>query len=142
MVTSTTLEIEKTLDPHDWEGLRELGHRMVDDMLSYLRRVGERPAWQPIPEEVKKTYSASVPREGVGAEAAYEEFQRTILPYPLGNIHPRFWSWVCGTGTPGAMLAELLTAAMNSNVHGGEQSAIYIEQQVISWMKQALGYAP
>lgn len=29
---------------------------------------------------------------------------------------------------------------MNSNVHGGEQSAIYIEQQVISWLKQALGF--
>jgi len=134
--------IEKTLDPQDWEEVKELGHRMVDDMVSYLQTIRERPVWQPIPAETKKSYSDPVPLRGVGGEAAYAEFKRDILPYPLGNIHPRFWSWVCGTGTPGSMLAEMLCAAMNSNVHGGEQSAIYIEQQVISWMKQALGYAP
>ena len=113
---------------------------MVDDMLSYLRTVGERPVWQPIPAEIKNSYSEPVPVEGSGADAAYAEFQRTILPFPIGNIHPRFWSWVCGTGTPGGMLAELLAGAMNSNVHAGEQSPIYIEQQVISWLKQALGF--
>jgi glutamate/tyrosine decarboxylase-like PLP-dependent enzyme len=113
---------------------------MVDDMLSYLRKVGERPVWQPIPAEIKNSYSEPVPLQGAGAEAAYTEFQRTILPFPIGNIHPRFWSWVCGTGTPGAMLADMLAAAMNSNVHSGEQSPVYIEQQVISWLKQALGF--
>lgn len=138
----TQITLEKTLDPQNWEGLRVLGHQMVDEMLSYLRTVSERPVWQPIPADVKQSYSEPVPLEGVGAEAAYAEFKQNVLPFPLGNIHPRFWSWVCGTGTPGSMLAEMLCAAMNSNVHGGEQSPIYIEQQVISWMKQALGYAP
>ena len=138
--TSTLTGAEKTLDPHNWEELRALAHRMVDDMISYLRTVGERPVWQPIPETVKESYTDPVPLAGGGAEAAYADFKRTILPYPIGNIHPRFWSWVCGTGTPGSMLAEMLCAAMNSNVHGGEQSPIYIEQQVISWLKQALGF--
>ena len=140
-VAETTIT-EKTLDPQSWEELRTLGHQMVDEMLSYLETVGERPVWQPIPAEVKQTFADPIPREGIGAEATYAEFKRNVLPFPLGNIHPRFWSWVCGTGTPGSMLAEMLAAAMNSNVHGGEQSPIYIEQQVISWMKQALGFAP
>jgi glutamate/tyrosine decarboxylase-like PLP-dependent enzyme len=138
----TQTAIDKTLDPQNWEEFRELGHRMVDEMLSYLRNVGQRPVWQPIPADVKRRYAEPVPTEGAGVEAVYEEFKRIVLPYPLGNIHPRFWSWVCGTGTPGSMLAEMLCAAMNSNVHGGEQSPIYIEQQLISWLKQALGYAP
>lgn len=138
----TQIAIEKTLDPQNWEELRLLGHRMVDEMLAYLQTVGQRPVWQPIPADVKRSYAEPVPIKGIGPEAAYAEFKRNVLPYPLGNIHPRFWSWVCGTGTPGSMLAEMLCAAMNSNVHGGEQSPIYIEQQVISWMKQALGYAP
>jgi len=138
----TQITTEKTLDPQNWEEFRALGHQMVDEMLSYLRTVGERPVWQPIPADVKRSYAGPVPTEGLGAEAAYADFKQNVLPYPLGNIHPRFWSWVCGTGTPGSMLAELLCAAMNSNVHGGEQSPIYIEQQVISWLKQALGYAP
>lgn len=140
MLTSTVMKPEKTLDPQDWSSLRQIGHQMVDEMLSYLESVRQRPVWQPIPEEVKAKYRESVPLNGQGIESAYAEFKRDILPFPIGNIHPRFWSWVCGSGTPGAMLAEMLAAAMNSNLHGGEQSAIYIEQQVISWMKQALGF--
>lgn len=27
---------EESLDPEDWDALRALGHRMVDDMLNYL----------------------------------------------------------------------------------------------------------
>ena len=30
---------EETLDPEDWEAVRTLGHRMVDDTLDYLRTV-------------------------------------------------------------------------------------------------------
>ena len=37
---------EESLDPGDWEGLRMLGHRMVDDALEYLRTVRERRVWQ------------------------------------------------------------------------------------------------
>lgn len=24
----------------------------------------------------------------------------TVMPYPRGNIHPRFWGWVNGSGLP------------------------------------------
>ena len=33
----------ETLDPEDWDAMRALGHRMVDDAVSYLETVGERP---------------------------------------------------------------------------------------------------
>ncbi len=134
---------ERTLDPqtpHDWHALRALGHRMVDDMLEYLENVRERPVWQRVPDDTRTHFSQSIPREPEGAVSAYEEFRQHILPYPLGNIHPRFWSWVCGTGSAGGMLAEMLAAGMNSNVHGGDHAAVYVEQQVLSWLKEALGY--
>jgi len=140
MSTSIATELEATLDPQEWSGLRALGHQMVDEMFSYLETIRERPVWKPVPEDVKARLSESVPLEPQGAETAYLDFKDNVLPYPLGNIHPRFWSWVCGTGTPGAMLAEMLCAGMNSNVHGGDHAAIYVEQQVLLWLKQALGY--
>jgi aromatic-L-amino-acid/L-tryptophan decarboxylase len=136
----TAVELELGLDPQNWTALRELGHRMIDDMFSYLESIGERPAWQPIPEHVKRTFADPVPMEPQGAQSAYDEFRRNILPYPTGNIHPRFWSWVSGTGSAGGMLAELLSAAMNSSAHGGDHAAVYVERQVVSWLKQALGY--
>jgi aromatic-L-amino-acid/L-tryptophan decarboxylase len=137
---SATAVRKVSLDPQDWTALRELGHRMIDDMFSYLENIGERPVWQPIPDSIKRTFTDPVPMEPQGAQAAYEQFCQNILPYPTGNIHPRFWSWVSGTGSAGGMLAELLSGAMNSSGHGGDHAAVYVERQVVSWLKQALGY--
>jgi aromatic-L-amino-acid decarboxylase len=131
---------ETGLDPASWDEMRGLGHRMVDDMMDYLRGVRERPAWTPIPQEAKDALSAPLPVEPQGAEAAYADFARHVLPYPTGNIHPRFWGWVMGTGTPLGMLADMLAGAMNSNAWGGEQSAAYVEAQVLEWFRQAMDF--
>jgi aromatic-L-amino-acid/L-tryptophan decarboxylase len=138
---SATIEVqtEETLDPQDWDSLRELGHQMVDDMFAFLESVRERPAWQRVPDAVRERLSTPVPMQAQGAEAAYREFKENVLPYPI-SIHPRFWAWVCGTGSAGGMLAEMLAAAMNSSPHGAEQSSVYVELQVLSWLKHALGY--
>jgi aromatic-L-amino-acid decarboxylase len=108
--------------------------------MTYLETVRERPAWQPIPEEVKAHLRQPVPLEPEGAEDAYQDFLQNILPYPLGNIHPRFWGWVIGTGTPFGMLAEMLAAGMNPNLGGGEHIANRVEAQVLDWCKEMLGY--
>ena len=63
-----------------------------------------------------------------------------VLPFPIGNQHPRFWGWVHGTSAPFGMLAEMLAAGMNPNAGFGEQSAVYVEQQVLDWCKEMLGF--
>lgn len=131
---------EESLDPEDWDALRELGHRMVDDMLTYLQTVRERPAWQPIPDQVKEQLHQPLPLEPQGVEAAYQDFVTNVLPYPLGNIHPRFWGWVIGTGTPFGVLAEMLAATMNPNMGGGDHVANDVERQVLDWCKEMLGF--
>lgn len=132
--------VEQTLDPQDWSSLRTLAHQMVDEMMSYLEDIREGPSWQPLPEDVKASFAEPLPLEPQGAEAAYRDFKKNVLPFPMGNIHPRFWAWVTGSGTPGGMLADMLASGMNSSVHGGDHAAIYVEQQVLAWLKQALGY--
>ena len=131
---------ELTLDPEDWENLKTLGHEMLDDMVDHLRDIRKQPVWQQIPNEVKLRFNKSVPIEPNDRETIYKEFKENILPYPLGNIHPRFWGWVVGSGTPFGILIEMLTATMNTNVAGGEQIANYVETQVIKWTKEMLGY--
>ena len=131
---------ERTLDPDDWAAMRALGHRMVDDMLGYLEHVRERPIWQPVPAESRTALRRPLPRAPEGAERAYEDFLEHVLPYPMGNIHPRFWGWVIGTGSPLGALSELLAATMNPNVGGGDHGATYVEAQVLDWCKEMLGY--
>ena len=140
MSATASLQLEQGLDPQDWTSLRELGHQMVEDMVAYLENVAQRPVWQAVPQWVKTSFTEHIPQEPMDADLVYDEFRKNILPYPTGNIHPRFWSWVSGTGSAGGMLAELLTGAMNCSAHGGDHAAVYVERQVLSWLKEALGY--
>lgn len=133
---------EISLDPADargWEELRALGHRMVDDMLEYLRTARDRPVWRSVPPEVRARLSGSAPREATPAAAVYEEFKRDVLPYPTGNIHPRFWGWVIGTGTPLGMLADMLASGMNPQVAEFDDAPAVVENQVIRWFVELLG---
>ena len=131
---------EETLDPDDWQSLRDLGHQMIDDMLDYLENVRQRPVWQPIPAEVKTFLSQPLPKDPQGEASVYKEFTEYILPHPMGNIHPRFWGWVIGTGSPLGMLAEMLAAGINPNLGGADHVANYVENQVIAWCKEMLRY--
>ena len=136
----TMMFAEESLDPSDWDGLKALGHKMVDDMFDYLATLRRQPVWQPMPDEVKARFKLPIPHEPQGAENAYYEFQRDVLPYAMGNPHPRFWAWVMGNGTPIAMLAEMLAAGVNPNVGGASHSGNEVESQVLEWWKTALGY--
>jgi len=131
----------ETLDPEDWGAMRELGHKMVDDMLDYIETVADRRPWQRAPESVKAHFDAGVPLYPQPADQVYEEFLEYVLPYPIGNIHPRFWGWIFGTGTVMGALAEFLAAAMNTNAGDiDHHSANHVEKQVLSWVKEMLAY--
>ena len=132
----------ETLDPENWDDMRVLAHRMVDDALTYLETVRERPAWQPVPEDVAACFKEKAPHEPAGSKAAYQEFVKNILPYPMGTIHPRFWAWYMGSGTVTGALADFLAAVMNSNLGGGSHAANLVEEQVVDWMKEILGLPP
>jgi len=135
------VESEETLDPDDWESMRKLGHKMLNDMLDYMETVRERPVWQHVPERVKAHFRSPVPHDPQPPEEIYKEFVEKVLPYPIGNIHPRFWGWILGTGTVMGAFAELLAASMNTNTGGGANHiANHVEKQVIDWIKEMLGY--
>ena len=127
---------QESLDPEDWPALRALGHRMLDDMMTYLESVRERYVWQPMPDEIRRHFDTPLPEEGSPAEEVYEEFRQNVLPYPMGNIHPRFWGWVMGNNTPVAVLADMLASGINPNMGGGDHAGTRVEDQVIEWCKE------
>ncbi len=135
-----THQAYETLDPENWDEMRTLAHRMVDDAITYLQTVRERPVWQPVPDEVAAKFNIPAPHEPIGADAAYKEFSDTILPYPMGNIHPRFWGWYMGAGTVFGALADFMAAIMNPNLGGGNHAANLVEDQVINWIKEMLNF--
>jgi glutamate/tyrosine decarboxylase-like PLP-dependent enzyme len=130
---------QESLDPEDWDAMRTLAHRMVDDALTQLETVRERPVWQPMPADMATHFAGPAPTAPAGAEAAYQEFLDTIAPYPMGTPHPRFWAWYMGSGTVISALADFLAGMMNSNLGGGNHAANLVEEQVINWLKSLLG---
>lgn len=133
---------EETLDPKNWKEMRELGHRMLDDMLDYLSTVRDKPAWQPVPQSVKAHLEQPLPTQPTDPGVVYEEFVQNVLPYTNGNRHPRFWGWVQGNGTVLGMLSDMLASGMNPHMAGFDQAPKLVEQQVLAWLTELMGMPP
>ncbi len=135
--------LEETFDPRtpeEWAAFRTLAVRMVDDMLAHLADLPAQPTWRPMPDDVRAALAGQpVPRAGVGAAAAYADFAAQVMPYPNGNLHPRFWGWVEGTGTPLGMMADMLAAGLNPHLGGFDHAPALVEHQVVAWMGELLG---
>jgi aromatic-L-amino-acid decarboxylase len=140
MKTVSEKKKEQSLDPINWDDLKSTGHIMVDDMIDFLQTLRNQPVWQKPPQKVKEFFNSSLPVESKNINEVYDDFKENILPYYTGNIHPRFWGWVMGAGTPQAMLYEMLAAGMNSNVNIGDVSPMYVDRQVINWCKEIIGF--
>ncbi len=132
---------EETLDPEDWDAMRALGHRMVDDTMDYIMTIRDRPIWQHAPPEVKSRFEGPPPVGPELPEEVYREYIQSILPYQVGNSHPRFWGWVAGCGTVMGTYAEMLAASTDS-VSGSfaYMSNNYVEMQVVDWCRELLGF--
>jgi aromatic-L-amino-acid decarboxylase len=129
-----------TLDPDDWEEFRRLAHRMVDDMLDHLATLRDQPVWTPMPPAVRTALDEPLPIEGEGAERVYQSFTENVLPYPNGNLHPRFFGWVQGNGTPLGMMADMLAAGITPHMAGFNQAPALVEERVIRWLVELMGF--
>ena len=132
--------IEESLDPHDWEALRDLSHRIVDDAIDYVRDVRDRPVWQPMPDKALQRFREPLPDGPKAIETVYQTLAEDMLPYPMGNIHPRFWMWYMGSGNFTGALGDFLAAILGSNLGGGNHAAALIDQQVVDWFRQIVGF--
>lgn len=131
--------IEETLDPEDWESSRKLAHKMVDDAIQHLATVRERGVWQEMPDTVRAHFDTPVPKTPITLEAVYDELRETLLPYSMGNIHPRFWGWYMGSSSFTGALGDFLAAVDGSNLGGGNTAAAMMDSQVVNWFKEMMG---
>lgn len=127
-----------SLDPKNWKAFRKTAHAMLDVSLDRMESSCEGRVWTPVTDELAKNIREPLPlgpSEYEDITVALEE----IIPYAPGNIHPRFFGWVNGAGTPSNILAEMAGAAMNVNAGSRNHVAPHIEQQVIRWMAEVMG---
>lgn len=130
----------ETLDPQDWDAMRRLAHRIMDDALDHIRSARERPVWRPVPADVATRLTAPAPALPSDPAAVYEEFKRDIMAYPMNTTHPRFWAWYMGSGTVMGALADLLASTLNPNLGGANHVAPLVEKQVVGWIRDMVGF--
>lgn len=132
--------IEETLDPDDWAATEALSHQIVGDAVGYLRDVRDRSPWQAMPPAVRAAFTEPVPHGPSPLADVYRAVTENLMPYPMGNIHPRFWSWYMGSSNLTGALGDFIAAVQGSNLGGGNHAAALLDQQVVDWCKQMLGF--
>ncbi|MGB5428317.1 pyridoxal phosphate-dependent decarboxylase family protein [Eudoraea sp.] len=130
----------ETLDPKDWQKSKALMHKMVDDAFDYTQNVRDRKIWQEMPENVLNSFKTGLPTKPSDAEDVYKELQINVLPYPMGNLHPRFWAWYMGSGTISGVMGDFWASILNPNLGGGNHAAHKVEEQVVDWIKEIVEF--
>jgi aromatic-L-amino-acid decarboxylase len=131
---------EETLDPADWGEALALSRRIVDDAIGYLRDVRDRPVWREMPEDVRAFFAAPLPRTPHPLADVYRDVATNLMPYPMGNVHPRFWSWYMGSSNFTGAIGDFLAAIQGSNLGGGNHAAALMDRQVVDWCKEMIGF--
>lgn len=93
-------EAKGGLDPEDWEAFRAEAHTMLEAALDRMQGAAEGRVWTMLPEDQKTGLQAPLPHRGQGIGAVREGCE-ALLPYGVGNTHPRFFrlgSWKRHTG--------------------------------------------
>jgi glutamate/tyrosine decarboxylase-like PLP-dependent enzyme len=134
------LPAEETLDPEDWSETAAVSHHVVDQAIAHLRDIRERPVWREMPPEIRGAFAAPLPRSGQTLGAVCREVADTVLAYPMGNVHPRFWAWYMGASNYTGALGDFLAAIQGSNLGGGNHAAALLDQQVVNWCKEMTGF--
>ena len=129
---------ETTLDPEDWPAFRARAHQMLDAALDQMENSHNGAVWTPLPDDQITGMRAILPKSG--DSSATDDQLRALLPHGVGNTHPRFFGWVHGSGTPSNILADMIAAAMNANLGGRDHGAIYVEKQVVEWVKSVFDF--
>ncbi len=130
----------ETLDPDDWGAFARAAHAALDRAITETASLRARPVWRPMPDGVRAALRQPLPQQPQALDTVLDEAWQTILSYPMGNTHPRFWMWYMGASSLTGALADFLAAFDGSNLGGGNHAAAETERQVIDWLKEIAGF--
>jgi aromatic-L-amino-acid decarboxylase len=125
--------------------LRRDGAAALEWAASYLDRVGELPVLAQVePGWLLEQLPASPPETGEPFSALLDDLDRLILPAVTHWQHPRFLAFFANTASDPAILAELLTIALNQVgiLWRTGPALAELEERTTGWLGQLLGLPP
>lgn len=121
--------------------LGRAGRSAADLAASHLAGVSGGPVWRPVPE-TDRAWLTQQPLPAAGRPLAdlLDDVRDRILPYPMGNGHPRFFGWVNSPPSPAGVLVAPLAAAMNPSCAGGDHAGVLLERTAVRWLAELVGF--
>jgi aromatic-L-amino-acid decarboxylase len=122
--------------------LRRDGAAALEWVASYLERVGELPVLAQVePGWLLERLPASPPEAGEPFSALLADLDRLILPAVTHWQHPRFLAFFANTASDPAILAELLTIALNQVgiLWRTGPALAELEERTTQWLGELLG---
>ncbi len=90
------------------------------------------------PEAMAEAFDDPLPVDGVSAAVALDEWLARAEPGIVASAGPRFFGWVQGGVTPGAMAGDWITSAIDQ--HGllwrSSPAAVATEHAAVRWLKE------
>ena len=121
---------------------RALGHHVVDWIADYLRDTRQYPVVSRIePGGLIDSLPKSGPEEPESMSAILADFECQIMPAITHWNHPRFHAYFANSSSAPAILAEMLTGALNINgmLWKSCPAATELEQVTLDWLRQWIG---
>ncbi|MEY9876670.1 aromatic-L-amino-acid decarboxylase [Streptacidiphilus sp. MAP12-33] len=120
---------------------RAAAHDVADMIADYLDGMPARDVWTPMPADVRNALlERPLPEEGTDLGTLVRAIETEVLPYPMGNGHPRFYGWVNAAPAPAGILGEFAAAAVNPSSAGGDHADVHLERAVVRWLAELVGF--
>src|SRR5262245_50213884 len=123
------------------EELRRLGTLAAAAVAGHREGLASRPVFGKIGSRAA-LFDEPLPEEGRPFEEVLAFVRENVLPYPMGNSHPRFYGFINASADPVGILADFMASAMNPNCWGGDHAATHVEKSVTRWLAELLGFPP
>lgn len=125
---------------------RVLGHELIERIAEFYESLPDRDlSGARTPAVAQELIGKdSLPEGGTDAGTLLDELAPLLFDNSLHNGHPRFFGYITSSAAPIGVLADLLAAAVNSNLAKWDLSplASEIEAQTVRWVAELIGYDP
>lgn len=131
----------RTVLTDDREDFQRLGHRMIDQLATFLNGVDAGSVDVPVPEDQRRMLSSlALPEDGQSAEDIIDFIGREVAPYRLCIAHRRSYGWINSPPSPVGILANTAANAINSGLDGFDHGAMFLMVSLGNWLMDLTGF--
>ena len=122
---------------------REVGHRVVDLLASYLEQIEEKPVFPNVePATLTRLFSEPLPEDSSTAEEVLSELEEKLLPYCTNVGHPGYMGLITPSPSPTGVIADFICSALNQNIGAYTigPAGVAMERRTVRWLTDLVGY--